>query len=244
MFSSTTPTWFVPPQNQLGLRVEHGTKHFSATAAAGPAMLHKAMPPPKPDSPMFIKLQVAAYELHAHHAWSQHMNRMHLQEARTSQWFSPLKVYLDDDKKAWLESTPSTASTRSDSYDEVETQSSEGEDAPLGRVLMLQNIPCRVSDDMVLDLITKLGFGDECNLLHVPSREMKKKNKKNGSRTRSNRGYAFVGFNTEEVAAQFAEQIRGYRFPECINSNKAIEVAPARNQDMETTHMNSIQTLR
>jgi hypothetical protein len=236
MFSSSaTPTWFFPPQNQLGLSVEYGNQAFLSNSR--PASLQQATPPQKPDSPMFIKLQ-------DHSAWSQRMNRMHLQETCTSQWVSPLKVYLDDDKKAWLESTPSTASTRSDSYDEVETQSSEGEDAQLGRVLMLQNIPCRVSDDMVLDLITKLGFGDECNLLHVPSREMKKKNKKNGSMTRSNRGYAFVGFKTEEVAAQFAEQIRGYRFPECINSNKAIEVAPARNQDMETTHMNSIQTLR
>jgi hypothetical protein len=179
---------------------------------------------------------------------------MHLQEACTSQWVSPLKVYLDEDKKAWLESTPSTASTRSDDLDRDfldrgETQSSEGDDAPLGKVLMLQNIPCRVSNEMVLDLITKLGFGDECNLLYVPSREMKKKRhgeKKNGSRTRSNRGYAFVGFKTDEVAAQFAEQIQGYRFPECTNSKKTIEVAPARNQDMdsEMSAMNSIQTLR
>jgi hypothetical protein len=85
--------------------------------------------------------------------------------------------------------------------------------------LMIKNIPCRCSQQEVLDAIVEIGFGDLYNFFYLPIRRGHQQNF----------GYAFIGFMDKEITKQFGSAMTGYRFVN-RNSSKACAVAPARIQ--------------
>lgn len=86
--------------------------------------------------------------------------------------------------------------------------------------VMVKNIPCRCSKQEVLDAITSVGYGNTYSFFCLPGR----------GRHAANFGYAFVGFDSGELAVGFTEAMTGYRFSG-RSSLKACEIAPARIQD-------------
>lgn len=89
------------------------------------------------------------------------------------------------------------------------------------RTVMIKNIPCRYSNQDMLDVFAELGFGNETIFFHLPSRYKQD----------SNLGYAFVGFNNKDITARFAEAMTGYRFKHS-SSRKTCVVTPAHIQGM------------
>lgn len=87
-----------------------------------------------------------------------------------------------------------------------------------GITLMIKNIPYRMSQQDVLDVIKELGFADRTNFFYLPIRRGQKQHV----------GYAFCGFVDVASAKEFALAITGYRFPG--RSRKTIVVAQARIQ--------------
>lgn len=80
--------------------------------------------------------------------------------------------------------------------------------------LLLENLPCRCSQQEILDAITVAGFGNLFDFFYMPVR------------CGRNFGYAIVGFKEPDVCAAFAEALSGYRFSERVSS-KSCTVTPA-----------------
>jgi len=99
-------------------------------------------------------------------------------------------------------------------------------DCPLDegvRTLMVKNIPCRCSQDEVLDCVHALGFKGKYSTFHMPGRSK-----------RQNFGYAFIDFHSSVDALRFYDKMSGI----CIGgrkSQKRIVVAPADVQSVTGT---------
>lgn len=89
--------------------------------------------------------------------------------------------------------------------------------------LMIKNIPCRCSQQEILDAIEEVGFGQAYNFFYLPMTQGQT----------HNIGYVFIGFDEDDVAAQFTAAITGFRF-KSRNSSKCCEVVPARLQGFQT----------
>jgi len=87
------------------------------------------------------------------------------------------------------------------------------------KTLMIKNIPCRCTEQNILDAIKEVGHGSSYNFFYLPTRRNQSQNF----------GYAFVGFVDCNTAKEFALAITGYRFAD-RRSNKSCVVAPARIQ--------------
>lgn len=100
------------------------------------------------------------------------------------------------------------------------------DDCPLDKgvcTLMLKNIPCRCSQDEVLDCVHALGFKGKYGTFHMPGRSK-----------RQNFGYAFLDFYNPADALRFYDKMSGI----CIGgrkSQKRIVVAPADVQSVTGT---------
>jgi len=83
--------------------------------------------------------------------------------------------------------------------------------------VMIKNIPCKASEQDILNGIESVGFLDHMNFFYLP--------RKNAS----NLGYAFVGFPDPKTTEMFAEAMTGFRFTS-QGSPKIVNVVPARVQ--------------
>jgi hypothetical protein len=86
--------------------------------------------------------------------------------------------------------------------------------------LMICNIPCRLGRPQIEEAIADVGYGDAYGFMYIPNR----KNASDG-----NMGYAFVEFNTAELAKGFTDVFNGHRF-KGTNSTKECIVKPAHHQ--------------
>jgi len=84
--------------------------------------------------------------------------------------------------------------------------------------LMLCNLPCRLTQQHLINIIQQLGFSGKYDCIHFPA-----------SKGSANLGYVFVNFITPEDTARFTAAFRSYRFAE-FQSKKLPEVRPARVQ--------------
>mmetsp|Transcript_123971 Transcript_123971/g.193512 ORF Transcript_123971/g.193512 Transcript_123971/m.193512 type:complete len:366 (-) Transcript_123971:82-1179(-) len=89
-----------------------------------------------------------------------------------------------------------------------------------GKTMMICNIPCRVSQDDLIDAIESSGFASTFDSVYMPHRF---------GQSNSNLGYAFVHFYLWEDAACFALAFEGYRFTS-KGSTKACTVKVASCQ--------------
>jgi RNA recognition motif-containing protein len=71
------------------------------------------------------------------------------------------------------------------------------------KTLMICNLPCRISYEVLVDAIHAKGFGDCVEFVHLPYRS---------GQPSSNLGYGFVSFYDVEDAQRFAGEFEGYRF--------------------------------
>jgi RNA recognition motif-containing protein len=101
----------------------------------------------------------------------------------------------------------------------VPSPSSPAPPGPHGKTMMLRNIPCRVTQEELEEVIRQMGFGGRCNFVYVPP----------SHRPQSNIGYAFVNLIDEASADAFKLDFDGFRFPGKL-SKKVCEVQPARLQ--------------
>lgn len=87
--------------------------------------------------------------------------------------------------------------------------------------LMICNIPCKMSLQMMKDLINSKGFDGKYDFLYLPRK---------GHRS-GNLGYAFINFPDAEVAAQFSAELEGFEVSTMgMNTNKVVMIRRARVQ--------------
>merc|ERR1740130_672116 len=87
--------------------------------------------------------------------------------------------------------------------------------------MMLKNIPCRKSQEEVMEHIDSKNFVHRYDFFYLP-RDVK---------FRANLGYAFINFVTDHDAACFQAEMNGYRFANS-GSSKACAVVPAHVQGL------------
>jgi enoyl-CoA hydratase/carnithine racemase len=97
-------------------------------------------------------------------------------------------------------------------------------DGPI-TTLMLSNLPCRVTQHQMVDVLDAMGFGDSYDLLYLP---VGKPASKSGT---SNLGYGFINFMDPDEALIFADVFQAYQF-EGTNSSKLSTVKPAHIQGL------------
>lgn len=84
--------------------------------------------------------------------------------------------------------------------------------------LMLKNLPCRLTQQQLMNIIDSLGFVGKVDHLHFPS-----------SKGSANPGYVFVNFVSPDDATRFTAAFKKYRFANS-RTNKVPDVVPARIQ--------------
>lgn len=82
---------------------------------------------------------------------------------------------------------------------------------------MIKNVPYNCSRSYVLEVVHAVGFRGRYDFFYLPTRRCSK----------SNVGYAFIGFPVPADAKEFAKVMTGYRFE---NSGKVAMVVPAHIQ--------------
>jgi hypothetical protein len=87
--------------------------------------------------------------------------------------------------------------------------------------LMIRNIPCRYTQEWLLDEIRTSGL--RCNFLYLPP----------AIRKHFNLGYAFVNFVTPDEARRFIDYFQGHAFSKQPNSLKRAEVDYAKLQGFQ-----------
>mmetsp|Transcript_825 Transcript_825/g.1586 ORF Transcript_825/g.1586 Transcript_825/m.1586 type:complete len:158 (-) Transcript_825:85-558(-) len=89
-----------------------------------------------------------------------------------------------------------------------------------GRVseVMLRNIPSRCREHEVIGAVAELGFGQRLQKMYLPVHR--------NAEVSFNRGYAFLGFDSPEVALAFRDAMRNYSFRR--RSSKMVTVHPVR----------------
>jgi hypothetical protein len=73
---------------------------------------------------------------------------------------------------------------------------------------MICNIPCRLSQDDVIEAIHSVGFAGMYDFVYLPDR----KRRATGARTFGNIGYAFVNFKCAQTAESFITAFENFRF--------------------------------
>lgn len=90
--------------------------------------------------------------------------------------------------------------------------------------LMLCNIPCRISQDTLLEVVESLGFKDKYDFLYLPIG-----GRPSSSGAVSNLGYGFINFLLPEYAEEFSQAFLDYRF-KGTSSTKVCAARPAHVQ--------------
>jgi hypothetical protein len=92
--------------------------------------------------------------------------------------------------------------------------------------VMIRHIPCRLSQQDLVELLDKSGFEDKFNFLHLPVAAPM-------ARTfTSNLGYCFINFSEPEFAKEFQEKFAGSRLGVSLSS-KECEITTAHVQGLE-----------
>ncbi|CAE8644163.1 unnamed protein product [Polarella glacialis] len=89
--------------------------------------------------------------------------------------------------------------------------------------IMVYNIPCRVQQSQLSDVVDNLGFAGKYNFLYLPY------SGRPCTGSLSNLGYGFVNFTEDDDAARFTTSFAGYQFKE-IKSEK---VSSSRLADVQ-----------
>lgn len=110
---------------------------------------------------------------------------------------------------------------RTDYLRKYGTGDDEGSNQVPITTMMLKNIPCRKSQEEVMEHIDSKNFAHRYDFFYLP-RDVK---------FRANLGYAFINFVTPEDAARFQAEMNGYRFANS-GSSKACAVVAAHVQGL------------
>eukprot|EP00929_Paragymnodinium_shiwhaense_P048170 TRINITY_DN24396_c0_g2_i1.p1 TRINITY_DN24396_c0_g2~~TRINITY_DN24396_c0_g2_i1.p1 ORF type:complete len:526 (-),score=110.82 TRINITY_DN24396_c0_g2_i1:152-1729(-) len=94
-----------------------------------------------------------------------------------------------------------------------------------GNTYMLCNIPCRATQQQVVDAVNSLGFAGTYDFIHLPTGGRMSKHTKNTT----NLGYCFINFLHPETGSCFTSAFEGYTFA-CTTSLKKCTVKPAHIQ--------------
>lgn len=108
--------------------------------------------------------------------------------------------------------------------------------------LMIRNIPLRVTQQTLMQVLADKGFGGQYDFFYMPS-GLKPENASGGENTEdsglewqsistSNLGYAFINFPDTEIAMSFQLAFHNYKF-ETSGSNKRCIIYPAHIQGLE-----------
>eukprot|EP00929_Paragymnodinium_shiwhaense_P119791 TRINITY_DN91686_c0_g1_i1.p1 TRINITY_DN91686_c0_g1~~TRINITY_DN91686_c0_g1_i1.p1 ORF type:complete len:273 (-),score=46.23 TRINITY_DN91686_c0_g1_i1:43-861(-) len=89
------------------------------------------------------------------------------------------------------------------------------------KTLMIKNLPCRVTEEEILEAAEDLGFGGAHNYFHLPVKKTAKAKAKPQTS-----GYCFFGFETSETAVRFAKAMSGFQFKK-RQSDKLVMVTTA-----------------
>lgn len=91
------------------------------------------------------------------------------------------------------------------------------------------DVPCRLTQEQLMESMCDMGFADTFDFLYVPSGK------------KSNRGYAYVNFMSHKKAVAFGKALPGYTFPGAKNSMKRFTVKAADTQGKEANVLRNIQ---
>lgn len=89
--------------------------------------------------------------------------------------------------------------------------------------LMISNIPCRVSQERVIEAVNRLGFEGAYDFVYIPT------GCRTGPKRSLNMGYGFINFISPELASRFAQAFDGYRFEGSVGL-RGCTCRPARAQ--------------
>lgn len=129
----------------------------------------------------------------------------------------------NDTSSAYARWSSSYTSSGPEEIDSYQYDPLTGPDGKEMKTFMIKNIPCRCSQEEILDAVEEVGFGQLYNFFYLPMTQGQT----------HNIGYVFIGFYDEHVAVQFAQAMTGYRFKR-RNSTKSCEVVPARIQGFQS----------
>lgn len=92
--------------------------------------------------------------------------------------------------------------------------------------LMIRNIPCRVTQQQLVDVIDSMGFSGKYDFLYLPT------GGRSSTTGSSNLGYGFINFIDPEFAEPFTDTFQNFQF-EGTSSTKVLTVKPAHIQGLE-----------
>jgi len=101
----------------------------------------------------------------------------------------------------------------------------ETHDGPIV-TLMIRNIPCRVTQQQLLDVVDAMGFSGKYNFLYLPT------GGRSSTAGSSNLGYGFINFMDPSDAVHFTHSFKDYQF-EGTSSTKVCTVRPAHIQGLQ-----------
>lgn len=134
---------------------------------------------------------------------------------------------------AEMEMTKMSAVCGLSHYDEsvsAESAAPHLDDLDEGVTTVMFDIPCRLTQEQLIDSICDMGFADTYDFLYVPSVK------------NSNRGYAYVNFTSHEKAAAFAKVLPAYTFPNAKYSKKRFTVKAAYTQGKEANILRNMHS--
>jgi len=149
------------------------------------------------------------------------------------------RTYSNDSDEASTNATNGKQSEPSEGGDDVSSEADDrlqlGPGSTECHTLMIKHLPCRCTQQEVLDALAAVGFGQLYNFFYLPIRRGHTQNF----------GYAFVGFKDEETCTAFTNAMTGYCFAG-RSSTKACAVAPARIQgfDGNVEHFQKTRCMR
>jgi hypothetical protein len=93
----------------------------------------------------------------------------------------------------------------------------EGSDGSIsstdGTTMMIRNIPCRLSQNDVIEAINACGFADTYDFVYLPTG-------RHGTTSKGNLGYGFVNFKSSQHAEHFGVMFENFQFPGTSSSKK------------------------
>merc|ERR1712048_841795 len=101
-------------------------------------------------------------------------------------------------------------------------ENTPSDEVPL-TTIMLRNIPTDLSRSMVMDMLRSSGFAEHVSFIYLPM----------NLRSSGNFGYAFVDFDSTEIAEQCKESLNGFT-GWSVPSEKVLEVAWSDAQGLDS----------
>merc|ERR1719506_1094529 len=79
--------------------------------------------------------------------------------------------------------------------------------------MMIRNIPCRLSQNDLVEAINAVGFAEMYDFVYLPTG-------RHGTTSKGNLGYGFVNFKSSQYAEHFAVTFDNFQFPGTSSSKK------------------------